>query len=51
MQLFVKALRHEVVKLDRNGVRLKVVGDLSRFDSGLRDMIAAAEEKPQATIA
>ncbi|TXG95075.1 MAG: di-trans,poly-cis-decaprenylcistransferase [Rhodocyclaceae bacterium] len=45
MQLFVKALRHEVVKLDRNGVRLKVVGDLSRFDSGLRDMIAAAEEK------
>ena len=30
MQLFVKALEQEVEKLDRNGVRLRVVGDLSR---------------------
>ena len=44
MQLFVRALKHEVVKLDRNGVRLKVVGDLSRFDIGLREMISAAED-------
>ncbi|MCK6406374.1 MAG: polyprenyl diphosphate synthase [Rhodocyclaceae bacterium] len=45
MQLFVKALRHEVVKLHRNGVRLRIVGDLSRFDVSLREMIASAEEK------
>ena len=28
MQLFVKTLEQEVEKLDRNGVRLRVVGDL-----------------------
>jgi len=45
MQLFVKALQHEVTKLDRNGVRLHVVGDLSRFDAHLRNLIREAEEK------
>ena len=45
MQLFVKALQHEVVKLHRNGVRLRVVGDLSRFDEKLQAMIRSAEEK------
>ncbi|MDQ5903646.1 MAG: undecaprenyl diphosphate synthase [Pseudomonadota bacterium] len=43
MQLFVKALQHEVVKLHRNGVCLRVVGDLSRFDDKLQGMIRAAE--------
>ena len=32
MQLFVRALEQEVEKLDRNGVRLRVMGDLTRFD-------------------
>lgn len=32
MQLFVRALQKEVSRLDKNGVRLRVVGDLSRFD-------------------
>lgn len=43
MQLFVKALQQEVKRLHANGVRLRVVGDLSRFDSSLQEMIAAAE--------
>ena len=45
MQLFVKALQHEVVKLDRNGVRLRIVGDLSRFDQTLQALIREAEER------
>ena len=44
MQLFVKALQQEVSKLAENGVRLKVVGDLSRFDPELRQLIALSEE-------
>ncbi|NJD25495.1 MAG: di-trans,poly-cis-decaprenylcistransferase [Betaproteobacteria bacterium] len=45
MQLFVKALEQEVEKLDRNGVRLRVVGDLSRFEPRLRDLIRAGERQ------
>lgn len=48
MQLFVKALQYEVVKLHRNGVRLRVIGDLSRFDEKLQAMIRAAEAKTAA---
>jgi undecaprenyl diphosphate synthase len=43
MQLFRGALQNEVEKLHRNGVRLKVVGDLSRFEPGIREAIAAGE--------
>jgi undecaprenyl diphosphate synthase len=45
MQLFVKALEQEVEKLDRNGVRLRIVGDLSRFDPRLRELIRAGERR------
>jgi undecaprenyl diphosphate synthase len=45
MQLFVKALEQEVEKLDRNGVRLRVIGDLSRFDQVLQGLIHDAEQK------
>ncbi len=45
MQLFVKALEQEVEKLGRNGVRLRIVGDLSRFDPHLQELIRRAEEK------
>ena len=45
MQLFVKALEQEVERLDRNGVRLRVIGDLSRFDSRLQELIRQAEAK------
>jgi undecaprenyl diphosphate synthase len=43
MQLFVHALQQEVAKLDRNGVRLRVVGDLSRFDPALQSLIRESE--------
>ena len=32
MQLFQSALTNEVERMHRNGVRLKVVGDIQRFD-------------------
>jgi undecaprenyl diphosphate synthase len=48
MQLFVRALQYEVEKLDGNGVRLCVVGDLSRFDAKLQQLIRNAEEKTAA---
>jgi len=44
MQLFVKALEQEVEKLHRNGVRLRVVGDLSRFEPRLQALIRQAED-------
>lgn len=45
MQLFMRALQHEVQKLDKNGVRLKIIGDLSAFDAELQALICASEEK------
>jgi undecaprenyl diphosphate synthase len=43
MDLFLRALEQEVAKLDANGVRFKVVGDTTRFDARIRELIAAAE--------
>jgi undecaprenyl diphosphate synthase len=43
MQLFQGALSNEVDKLHRNGVRLKVVGDMRRFDPALRRLIDQGE--------
>ncbi|HEX2604854.1 MAG TPA: polyprenyl diphosphate synthase [Oxalicibacterium sp.] len=48
MRLFVTALEREVSKMHANGIRLKIVGDLSRFDDKLQKMIAAAERKTAA---
>ena len=48
MRLFVTALEREVAKMHANNIRLKVVGDLSRFDEKLRNMIAASERKTAA---
>jgi undecaprenyl diphosphate synthase len=45
MRLFVTALEREVSKMHANDIRLKVVGDLSRFDPKLQEMIAAAMRK------
>lgn len=50
MQLFVKTLEQEVEKLDRNGVRLRVVGDLSRFDQALQALIQDAEARTAGNI-
>jgi undecaprenyl diphosphate synthase len=43
MNLFVAALEREVDRLHANGVRLRIVGDLSRFEPRLRELIADSE--------
>lgn len=43
MKLFVTALEQEVKKLRQHGVRLRVIGDLSRFDPRLQTLIREAE--------
>jgi len=50
MQLFVKALEQEVEKLDRNGVRLRIIGDLSRFEPRLQELIRQAEARTAGNI-
>jgi undecaprenyl diphosphate synthase len=45
MQLFIKALEQEIDKLDRNGVRLRIIGDLSHFEGRLQELIRAAEAR------
>ena len=47
MRLFVTALEREVGKMHANEIRLKVVGDLSRFEPKLQDMIAEAMKKTE----
>src|SRR5208283_353494 len=44
MQLFVVALEQEIVKLHENGIRFKVIGDLSRFDPQIVRLAAGAEQ-------
>ena len=36
-------LRHKVKELDKEGVRLRFIGDLSRFDTSMREELARAE--------
>ena len=43
MQLFMRALGEEVDKLHENGIRFKVVGDLTRFEPRLVALIREAE--------
>jgi undecaprenyl diphosphate synthase len=43
MQLFVRALEQEVAKLHENGIRFRVIGDRSRFEPRIRDLIAGGE--------
>jgi undecaprenyl diphosphate synthase len=45
MRLFMTALEREITKMHVNSIRLKVVGDLSRFDPKLQRMIANAERR------
>jgi undecaprenyl diphosphate synthase len=44
MKLFVLALEQEVGKLHENGIRFRVIGDLSRFEPDLARLIREAEE-------
>jgi undecaprenyl diphosphate synthase len=43
MQLFLKMLQREVKKLHDNNIRLKIIGDLGRFDDELNRHVAEAE--------
>jgi undecaprenyl diphosphate synthase len=45
MQLFIRALEQEVAKLDDNGIRFRVIGDTSRFEKRIRELIADAEKR------
>ena len=44
MELFLRALEQEVAKLHNNGIRFRVVGDLTRFDQRIRDLVTAGEK-------
>ncbi len=43
MELFVHALEQQVAKLHKNGIRFRIIGDTSRFDPRIRELIAAGE--------
>jgi len=47
MRLFIQTLEKEVDKLERQGVRLRVVGDLSAFEPKLQQLIHAAERRTE----
>ncbi|MBU0753397.1 MAG: di-trans,poly-cis-decaprenylcistransferase [Gammaproteobacteria bacterium] len=48
MNLFVAVLDQEVDKLNANGVRLRIVGDLTPFEPRLRELIRRSEERTAA---
>lgn len=43
MSLFMKVLNSEVKKLHKNNIRLKILGDVSRFSTSLQEKIHASE--------
>jgi undecaprenyl diphosphate synthase len=43
--LFISLLESEVAQMQTNGIRLRVVGDLSRFDSRIQDLAQRAEQE------
>jgi len=47
MELFVTVLKREVPQLNKNGVKLRVIGDISRFSERLQQRIREAEEKTE----
>lgn len=47
MRLFIQTLEKEVLKLDGQGVRLRIVGDLSPFEPRLQELIRAAEQRTE----
>jgi undecaprenyl diphosphate synthase len=47
MELFIRALEQEANRLHANGVRLKVIGDVGRFEPRLAELIRAAERLTQ----
>ena len=45
MELFFTVLQREIKLLDKNQVKLNIIGDISRFSARLQKQIAAAQEK------
>lgn len=45
MRLFVQTLEKQVDKLSDQGVRLRVIGDLSAFEPRLQELIVAAQDR------
>jgi len=45
MQLFRKVLVGEIRKMGENNIRLKVIGDLSKFDKDLQELVRLAESE------
>ena len=45
MKLFLKSLKSEVSRLAENDISLRLIGDLSRFDSAIQDMVQFSEDK------
>lgn len=44
MQLFTGALEQEIIKLHENGIRFKVIGDLSKFEAKIIESIHSGEQ-------
>ena len=44
-KLFLKSLRREVDRLAENNIRLKMIGDLSRFGTAITEMVEFSEDK------
>jgi len=51
MSLFLKMLEREVARLHENNIRLKIIGDRSRFDDKLRQTMREAEQLTANNIA
>jgi len=45
LRLFVSALEREVARMHANGIRLRVVGDLTMFNERIQDLVRRAEQK------
>ena len=45
MKLFLKSLKGEVSRLAENDICLKLIGDLTRFDPAIQEMVKFSEEK------
>ncbi|MGI4983826.1 MAG: polyprenyl diphosphate synthase [Janthinobacterium lividum] len=45
MRLFIAVLEREVARMHANGIRLRIVGDLSQFEPRIRDLASRAELK------
>lgn len=47
MELFALVLKQQVKRLDKNNVRLKIIGDISKFSSGLQKQILDAQSSTE----